>query len=58
MPGKAVSNLLLHFTIKDTAAPYQLFLVFRHNEKYNYNNIYINLYAKRPGQDTVQKDPA
>ena len=43
------------FTIKDTTVSYQLFLVLRHNEKYNYNNIYINLLTKQPGQDSIQK---
>jgi gliding motility-associated lipoprotein GldH len=43
------------FIIKDTTSPYQLFLVLRHNEKYNYNNIYINLYIRQPGQDTAEK---
>lgn len=43
------------FTIKDTASPYRLFLVLRHNEKYNFNNIYVNVYVNGPGQDTVQK---
>jgi gliding motility-associated lipoprotein GldH len=43
------------FTIKDTTSLYQPFLVLRHNEKYNYNNIYINLYVKGPGQDTAMK---
>jgi gliding motility-associated lipoprotein GldH len=43
------------FTIKDTSAPYQLFLVLRHNEKYNFNNIYINLYASLPGSDSTIK---
>jgi len=42
------------FTIKDTTAAYQLFLVFRHTEKYNFNNIWINLYSQPPG-DTVHK---
>jgi gliding motility-associated lipoprotein GldH len=42
------------FTIKDTAASYQLFLVFRHTEKYNFNNIWINLYSQPPG-DSVHK---
>ena len=36
------------FDIKDTTAPYQLFLILRHNNKYNYNNIWVNLYRKRP----------
>jgi len=44
------------FTIKDTTQPYQLFLVLRHNEKYNYNNIWINLYSQPPG-DTLHKAP-
>lgn len=43
------------FTIKDTTSPYKLFLVLRHNEKYNFNNIYVNVYVKGPGQDTAQK---
>ena len=31
----------------------------RHNEKYSYNNIYLNIYVKGPGQDStirIQKD--
>ncbi len=43
------------FTIKDTTVPYQLFLVLRHTEKYNYTNIYVNLYIKPPGKDSIQK---
>ena len=42
------------FTIKDTSSPYQLFLILRHNDKYNYNNIYINIKTQQPGQDTMQ----
>jgi gliding motility-associated lipoprotein GldH len=37
------------FDIKDTTAPYQLFLILRHNNKYNYNNIWLNVYRKTPG---------
>jgi gliding motility-associated lipoprotein GldH len=43
------------FTIKDTTFLYQLFLILRHNDKYNYNNIYIKLYAKLPGGDSTNK---
>ncbi len=43
------------FTIKDTTPLYQLFLVLRHSDKYNYNNIYINLSAKLPGTDSTRK---
>lgn len=47
------------FVIKDTSKPYQAFLVLRHNEEYNYNNIYVKLSAKLPDQDTsihIQQD--
>jgi len=43
------------FTIKDTSAPYKLFFVIRHSERYNFNNIFVNLSVKGPGQDTAQK---
>jgi len=42
-------------TIKDTTSPYQLFLILRHNDKYNFNNIYINLSVKLPGTDSTLK---
>lgn len=42
------------FTIKDTSSAYQLFIILRHNDKYSFNNIYINLITKQPGQDTAQ----
>ena len=44
------------FTIKDSTALYQVYFVFRHNEKYNFNNIWINLYSQPPG-DTLHKAP-
>ncbi|HVZ56001.1 MAG TPA: gliding motility lipoprotein GldH [Chitinophagaceae bacterium] len=43
-----------NFTIRDTTARYQLFFVFRHSDRYNYNNIWINLYSTPPG-DTVHR---
>jgi gliding motility-associated lipoprotein GldH len=58
IPGQAWENSFrpsFDFTIKDTASLYQLFLVLRHTEKYNYTNIYINLYVKPPGQDSAIK---
>jgi gliding motility-associated lipoprotein GldH len=42
------------FTIKDTSAPYKLFFIIRHNDKYSFNNIYINLITKQPSSDSVQ----
>jgi gliding motility-associated lipoprotein GldH len=43
-----------HFTIKDTSSPYQVLLVLRHTEKYNFTNIYLNLSIQSPGQDSSQ----
>ena len=42
------------FNIKDTAVPYQLYFIVRHNNKYNYNNVWVRLEAKGP-VDTLQK---
>ena len=42
------------FTIKDTTSPYQVYIILRHNDQYNYNNIWVNLYTQAPG-DSVQK---
>lgn len=44
------------FTITDTTTAYQVFFVIRHSEKYNYKNIWINLYSQPPG-DTLHKAP-
>jgi gliding motility-associated lipoprotein GldH len=57
IPGFKWSNSFkpeFTFAIKDTTVPYQLFLVLRHNDRYNYNNIWINLYSQPPG-DTLHK---
>lgn len=44
-----------NFTITDTASAYNVFLVLRHNDRYDFNNIYVNIYAKQPGSDSAQK---
>jgi len=43
------------FTIEDTSVPYQVYLVVRHNEKYNYNNLWVNIYSQMPG-DSARKN--
>ena len=56
IPGHAWKNSYkpaFTFTIKDTASAYQVFLILRHNDKYSFNNIYVNLYAKQPGSDSA-----
>jgi len=44
-----------NFIINDTASLYQVYLVIRHTEKYNYNNIWVNYYIQAPG-DTLHKE--
>jgi gliding motility-associated lipoprotein GldH len=44
------------FTIKDTSSSYQLFITLRHRDRYNYNNIYINLTTRQPGGDSTQTE--
>ena len=43
------------FTIKDTTVPYSVYVVLRHNERYNFNNIWINLSTRVPGDTSIQK---
>jgi gliding motility-associated lipoprotein GldH len=42
-----------NFTITDSTAMYDVFVVLRHNEKYEFNNIWISLTTQRKG-DSVQ----
>ncbi len=51
IPGQAWQSSFkpqFTFNIKDTTAPYQVFLMLRHDNRYNYNNIWLNLYRKTP----------
>ena len=42
-----------NFTIKDTQTRYDIYVVFRHNEKYEFNNIWISLTYQLKGQQQV-----
>lgn len=57
IPGHAWKSSFVpsfDFTIKDTSSAYDLFLVLRHNDKYNYNNIWLNIKVKYPDSDSVK----
>ncbi len=41
------------FTIGDTTASYNVILVLRHSDRYNYNNIWLNVSVKPPGSDST-----
>jgi gliding motility-associated lipoprotein GldH len=40
------------FVINDTAAPYQIYLIVRHTDAYRFQNIWINLDSKAPGDSS------
>ncbi len=57
IPGHSWQNSFqpsFTFDIKDTSSLYQLYFVIRHNDKYSFNNIYVNLITQQPGQDSTQ----
>jgi gliding motility-associated lipoprotein GldH len=37
------------FTIEDTTARYSIFVVVRHSDAYRYNNLWVNVHTKAPG---------
>jgi gliding motility-associated lipoprotein GldH len=41
------------FTVTDTASSYNVYLVVRHTDAYNYNNIWIKATVQQPGDATV-----
>jgi gliding motility-associated lipoprotein GldH len=41
------------FDIKDTGALYNIYLVFRHSDAYNYNNIWVKVTTIAPGDTAV-----
>lgn len=42
-----------NFTVTDTAARYNIFVVLRHTDAYHFNNIWLNIYTTAPG-DTAK----
>lgn len=43
-----------NFEVSDTLSSYRLYFLIRHDDGYAYNNIWIRLYSKLPG-DSVQR---
>jgi gliding motility-associated lipoprotein GldH len=44
----------ISFDITDTTSLYNIYVVVRHTDAYRYNNIWMNLYTKVPG-DTLRR---
>lgn len=56
IPGQEWKNNFkpqFNFTIKDTQSRYDVFVIVRHNEKYEFNNIWISLSYQQAGQQPV-----
>lgn len=47
------NNPAFTFAITDTTSQYNIYIVLRHTDRYNYNNIWLRLGTKFPG-DTMQ----
>jgi gliding motility-associated lipoprotein GldH len=50
---KSSDKPAFYFTIEDTVSLYNIFLVFRHEDAYHYNNIWVNITTKAP-HDTAR----
>jgi gliding motility-associated lipoprotein GldH len=44
----------IDFDITDTVSLYNIYLVLRHSDAYNYNNIWINARVRQPGEAGVK----
>lgn len=56
IPGHAWSSDFIpefELDLNDSTQTYRLFVVIRHTEKYKFNNLFVNLGIKEPGQDSA-----
>jgi gliding motility-associated lipoprotein GldH len=44
----------INFTIKDTSSLYNIYVVLRHTEAYNFNNLWIRATVKVPGDPAIK----
>jgi gliding motility-associated lipoprotein GldH len=42
------------FEIKDTSASYKLYFLFRHDNGYAYNNLWVSIDSKLPGDSSIR----
>ena len=57
IPGHAWSSQFkpeISFDVKDTLSKYNIYVVVRHTDAYQYNNIWVNIYTQLPG-DTMKR---
>lgn len=44
-----------YFSITDTVSRYNIFVVLRHEDAYRYNNLWLNIYTRAPGDSTAKQ---
>jgi gliding motility-associated lipoprotein GldH len=54
--GSFRPSFVFNISDKDTAGRYNVFIVIRHTDAYNYNNIWIRGSIKQPGDAAVRND--
>lgn len=45
----------ISFQVSDTLARYNIYVVVRHTNAYQYNNLWVNIYTQTPGDSTTSK---
>jgi len=45
----------IKFTVRDTLSRYNIYAVIRHTDAYEFNNIWLNIYTKIPGDSITRK---
>lgn len=52
---KGADTVSVNFMIQDTVSRYNIYLVIRHTDAYNYNNIWLNVFTRAPGDTLVKQ---
>ncbi len=47
---KSNDKPVFNFTITDTASAYNIYVIVRHEDAYHFNNIWLNIVTKAPGE--------
>ena len=50
------NKLTFKFDITDTTADYQPFFLIQHTQSYQYNNVWVWMYIKMPGDSIIKKE--
>jgi gliding motility-associated lipoprotein GldH len=51
----SADTAVINFTVTDTTSLYNVYLVLRHTDAYNFNNIWVNITTKTPQQTILNQ---